>query len=75
MTPAGAAVPSRRRAVAFALAVLATLLFTWPFVRLPQLRLVPAYLHLLGAWLLVVAALAVVARSLRPPRPRTGRHD
>lgn len=63
--------PSRRAAVAVALAVLAALVFTWPFVRQPRFHLVPAYLHLIAAWALVVAALAVLARALRR-RPRPG---
>jgi hypothetical protein len=44
---------------------LGLLLFTWPFVRTPLLPLGPAYAHLLGAWLVVIAALAVMARALR----------
>lgn len=67
--------PSRRGAVAVALAVLAALLFTWPFVRQPRFHLVPAYVHLMVAWALVIAGLAILARALRR-RPRAaGRRD
>lgn len=57
---------SRHRAFAAGLLVIGLLLFTWPFVRAPALQLVPAYLHLLGSWALVIAAIFVMARALRP---------
>jgi hypothetical protein len=41
------------------------LLFTWPFVRVPPLPLAPAFVHLLGAWVLMVLGLAAVSRALR----------
>ena len=63
-----------QRAWAASLIALGLLLFTWPFVRTPPLPIGQAYAHLLGAWLLVIAALGVMARSLRrPPRGRGGR--
>jgi hypothetical protein len=52
---------------------LGLLLFTWPFVRTPPLPLGHAYAHLLGSWLLVVAALLALARALRAPAGRRGR--
>ncbi len=60
--------PSRLRAFAAGLLASALLLFTWPFVRVPRLHLVPAFLHLLAAWVLTVAALAVLAHAARRPR-------
>ena len=59
----------------FAAGLLVTglLLFTWPFVRVPRLHLVPAFLHLLAAWALVVAGLAVLSRAAR--RPQTPPED
>jgi hypothetical protein len=58
---------------AWALSILAggLLLFTWPFVRTPFLALGSSYAHLLGAWVVVIAALAGMARTLRPA-PRRG---
>jgi hypothetical protein len=61
--------PSRQRASAVGLLVVAALLFTWPFVRVPRFHVVPAYLHLVAAWALVVAALAAMARAARPRAP------
>jgi hypothetical protein len=53
------------------LAVGALLLFCWPIARYPRLPLVEGWLHLLGAWALAIAALALRARALRaPPAPR-----
>ena len=62
--------PSRQRAFASALLVVGLLLFTWPFVRVPPLHVVPAFLHLLGAWAIVVAGLALLARAVGPERGR-----
>lgn len=61
----------------FAVSLLAAalLLFTWPLVRGPRLHLVPAYLHLLAAWTLVVAALLVMSRAVRRSRARPGDRD
>jgi hypothetical protein len=63
-----------QRAWAASIVALGLLLFAWPFVRTPPLPLGPAYAHLLGAWLLVIASLVAMARALRPrPRGRGGR--
>jgi hypothetical protein len=59
---------SRLRVFAGGLLVTGLLLFTWPFVRVPRFHLVPAYLHILGAFTLVVAALFAMTRAMRPPR-------
>ena len=61
----GAAIAATR-ARAFGVAVVAAgvLLVTWPFVRVPALSLVPAYLHVLGAWFVVIAAIATLSRAL-----------
>jgi hypothetical protein len=53
------------RAWAAALVALGLLVFTWPFVRTPPLGLVHSYLHLLGAWVAMIVAIAVTARALR----------
>ncbi len=66
---------SRIRVFAAGLLVTGLLLFTWPFVRVPRFHLVPAYLHLLGAWVLVVAGLVVLSRALDPSRTRAGDRD
>jgi hypothetical protein len=47
-----------------ALVVIGLLLFSWPFVRTPPLGLLGSYLHLLGSWAVIVAAIAVTARAL-----------
>jgi hypothetical protein len=60
---------------AVSLLVTALLLFTWPFVRVPRLHLVPAYLHLVAAWTLVIGALIVLSRAVRRSRTRTGDRD
>jgi hypothetical protein len=65
-----------QRAWAASIIALGLLLFTWPFVRTPPLPIGQAYAHLLGAWLLVIAALAVMARAfLRPSRGRGARRE
>lgn len=64
---------SRQRAFAGTLLIAGLLVFTWPFVRVPPLHVVPAFLHLLVAWALLVAGLAVLSRAVgrtRPPPPR-----
>lgn len=45
-------------------AVVGLLLFTWPFLRTPPLDIGRSYAHLLGAWIAVIAALALLARRL-----------
>jgi hypothetical protein len=52
------------RAWGMALVVAGVLLFTWPFVRTPPLELAPAYLHLLGAWVVVIAGSWLTSRAL-----------
>jgi hypothetical protein len=66
--------PSRQRAFAAALLFAGLLLFTWPFVRVPPLHVVPAFLHLIGAWALVIAGLGLLARAVgrAPPRDPRG---
>lgn len=44
--------------------VLGLLLFAWPFLRTPPLGIGLSYAHLMGAWALVVAALALLSRAL-----------
>ena len=63
----------RQRAWAACIFVAGLLLFVWPFVRTPPLPIGLAYAHLLGAWLLVVIALYLMARSIRPEPRRRGR--
>jgi crotonobetainyl-CoA:carnitine CoA-transferase CaiB-like acyl-CoA transferase len=60
-----------QRAWAVSILSLGLLLFAWPFVRTPPLAIGASYLHLLGSWLVVVGALAAMARALR--RRGTGR--
>lgn len=62
-----------QRAAAASIIALGLLIFTWPFVRTPSLPIGQAYAHLLGAWVLVIAAVALMARALR--RPARGRGD
>ncbi len=52
------------RAWGTALVATALLVFTWPFVRTPPLGLLGSYLHLLGAWVVIVVAIAATARAL-----------
>lgn len=54
----------RQRAAAAVLLILGLLLFTWPFVRTPPLPLGSSFLHVLGAWSIVVLALFAISRSL-----------
>jgi hypothetical protein len=76
-------VPARRRRRpvlrdrAFAVAFLAgaTALLTWPFLRVPPLPLVGAFLHLLGAWALLLLGLWRMARALATPRAAPGEED
>jgi hypothetical protein len=57
------------RAWGVALVGLGLLLFAWPFVRTPPLGLLGSYVHLLGAWVLVIVATAATARALGRARP------
>ncbi|HEX7623457.1 MAG TPA: hypothetical protein VF400_07775 [Anaeromyxobacteraceae bacterium] len=43
--------------LALALAVVAGLLFTWPLLREPRLHVLPAFIHVLVAWAVVIGAL------------------
>jgi len=54
----------RRGAWAASIAVLGLLLFTWPLLRTPLLGIGPSYAHLLGAWTLIVVALALLSRAI-----------
>jgi hypothetical protein len=64
--------PPRRGAWAVSIAVLGLLLFVWPFLRTPLLAIGPSYGHLLGAWALIVAALALFSRALGRDARRRG---
>jgi hypothetical protein len=54
----------RRGAWATSIVVGGLLLFTWPFLRTPLLGIGLSYAHLLGAWAVIVGALALMARAL-----------
>ena len=45
------------------LAVAALLLFLWPLVRMPRLPLADAWLHLFGAWALLIVAIFALAKD------------
>ena len=66
---------SRLGVFAVGLLVTGALLFTWPFARVPRLPLVPAYLHLLASWALIVAALVAMSRAIGRSRRRAGDRD
>lgn len=55
----------RQRAFAASFLVVGVLVFAWPFVRVPRFHLVPAFVHLVVAWALVVIGLAAMSRALR----------
>jgi hypothetical protein len=64
------------RAWAATILVLGFLLFTWPFLRTPELDIGRTYAHLMAGWTVTVVGLAAMARALRPRRvSRGGRHD
>jgi hypothetical protein len=49
-------------------------LFLWPFLRTPLLGIGASYAHLLGAWAIVIVALALLSRAIgREVRGRDGR--
>jgi hypothetical protein len=52
------------RAACAALVVVGLLVFAWPFVRSPPLGLLGSYLHLLGAWAVVIVLTALATRLL-----------
>ena len=54
----------RNPAVAGGLAVVAVLLFCWPFVRAPRLDLRETFLHLFAAWGVVILLLWRTSRRL-----------
>ncbi len=60
----------RRSAWAASIFVLGLLLFTWPFVRTPALDIGASYAHLLGAWAVIVLALASLSRTTGRTRSR-----
>lgn len=63
----------RHPAFAVALAALALLVFSWPPAREPPLTLGEAFVHLFGAWVLVVLALWRISVALGDePEPRDG---
>lgn len=52
--------------------VVGLLLFAWPFLRTPPLGMGGSYAHLLGAWALVIVALALLSRALARRRGARG---
>jgi hypothetical protein len=60
----------RRGAWAASIFALGLLLFTWPFVRSPALDIGASYAHLLGAWAVIVVALAALSRASGRARSR-----
>jgi hypothetical protein len=52
------------RTWAASIVVLGLMLSTWPFLRTPLLGMGLSYAHLLGAWLVVVVALGLLARAI-----------
>jgi hypothetical protein len=57
---------AERRARTFGAVILVAglLVVTWPFMRTPPFGLIPAYLHLVGAWVAIIAALVALSRAL-----------
>lgn len=65
-----------QRAFAAGFLVAGVLVLAWPFVRAPRLHLVPAYVHVVVAWALVIVGLAAMSRALtREERERGGDED
>jgi hypothetical protein len=62
----------RQRAWAASIFVVGLMLFVWPFLRSPPLTLGLSYAHLLGAWVLVVAALLGMSRAIAAGRGGRG---
>ncbi len=54
---------ARHPAFAAIVGLLALLLFCWPLVRVPRLSVSQAYVHLFGAWAIVIALIFLVARG------------
>ena len=69
--------PARRGllapALALALAVVAALLFAWPLLREPRLTILPAFIHVLAGWAVVVGMLWSISR--RPTPEDAGSRD
>ena len=61
-----------QRAFAAGFLVAGVLVFAWPFVRAPRLPLVPAFVHLVVAWALMVIGLAAMSRALSHAEPDAG---
>lgn len=65
----------RHPAVALGLAALGLLLFLWPFLRQPRPSLARAWIELLLAWALGVAALFRLSRRRDPSGADAGRSE
>ncbi len=65
----------RHPVFAGALAVLAALLFCWPFVRAPRSSLWHAYGHLFGSWAAMILVLWWMSRCLAGDTDRQGGPD
>jgi hypothetical protein len=67
--------PDRRRRLqpwAASIVALGLLLLAWPFLRTPLLGIGLSYAHLLGAWALIIGALALLARAIGRGLPARG---
>jgi len=78
--PSGKIVPRRTRsrqspALAWALGVLASFLFSWPLMRVPRLTLGLASLHLFASWAAGIVVLLWMSRRLGDDCERTGDRD
>lgn len=71
MTPPGVRAQRvlRHNAFAAVLGLLGLLLFCWPWVRVPRLSVSQVFLHLFGAWAILVAVMFGMSRALVPPEP------
>ncbi len=63
---------ARHNAMAAVLGILGLLLFCWPWVRVPRLSVSQTYLHLFGAWALLVTAAFWMSRAAAPSEPEGG---
>jgi hypothetical protein len=59
----------RHDAFAAVLGLIALLLFCWPWIRVPRLSVAQAFLHLFGAWAVLVAVIFRMSRALATPAP------
>ncbi len=64
-----------RGVLALSISVAGLLLFTWPFIATPPLEIASAFVHLLGAWVALLAALFALSRFLERADPGRGRGD